>query len=106
MEGLPRSSLIKHALRTVKIINLIPQLQQSVWVNGQQFTFKVDTRSGDNYCSKDIWTKIGEPALIQVSGHYQVLDGQPLPVIGTFRVSISLLNDQYHVTLVSITHIP
>ena len=36
----------RHALRTVKSINSIPQLKQSVWVSGQQLTFEVDTGAG------------------------------------------------------------
>ena len=89
----------RHALRTVKSINSIPQLKQSVWVSGQQITFEVDTGAGDNFCSKDFWKKLGVPALIQVSRRYEVANSQPLPELGTFRVSASLLKDQEPVTL-------
>ena len=89
----------RHALRTDKSINSILQLKQLVWVSGQQLTFEVDTGVGDNFCSKDLWKKLGVPALIQVSSRYQVANGQPLPVLGTFRASASLLKDQEPVTL-------
>ena len=64
-----------------------------------QLTFEVDTGAGDNFCSKDFWKKLGEPALAQVSSRYQVANGQPLPVLGIFRASASLLKDQEPVTL-------
>ena len=97
----------RRALRTVKSINSIPQLKQSVWVSGQQLTFEVDTGAGDNFCSKDFWKKLGEPALAQVSSRYQVANGQPLPVLGTFRASASLLKDQEPVTLAfTVTDVP
>ena len=94
----------RRALRTVKNIDSIPQLKQSVWVSGQQLTFEVDTGAGDNFCSKDFWKKLGEPALAQVSSRFI---GQPLPVLGTFRASASLLKDQEPVTLAfTITDVP
>eukprot|EP00731_Ephydatia_muelleri_P019387 Em0012g212a len=97
----------RHALRTVKSINSIPQLKQSVWVSGQQLTFEVDTGAGDIFCSKDLWKKLGVPALIQVSSHYQVANGQHLPALGTFRASASLLKDQEPVTLAfTVTDVP
>ena len=97
----------RRALRTVKSINSIPQLKQSVWVSGQQLTFEVDTGAGDNFCSKDFWKKLGEPALGQVSSCYQVANGQPLPVLGIFRASASLLKDQEPVTLAfTVTDVP
>ena len=96
----------RRALRTVKSINSILQLKQSVWVSGQQLTFE-DTGAGDNFCSKDFWKKLGEPALAQVSSRYQVANGQPLPVLGTFRASASLLKDQEPVTLAfTVTYVP
>ena len=97
----------RRALRTVKSINSIPQLKQAVWVSGQQLTFEVDTGAGDNFCSKDFWKKLGEPALAQVCSRYQVANGQPLPVLGTFRASASLLKDQEPVTLAfTVTDVP
>ena len=97
----------RHALRTDKSINSILQLKQLVWVCGQQLTFEVDTGAGDNFCSKDLWKKLGVPALIQVSSRYQVANGQPLPVLGTFRASASLLKDQEPVTLAfTVTDVP
>ena len=46
-------------------------------------------------------------ALIQASSHYQVANGQPLPVLGTFRESASLLKDQERVRLAfTVTDIP
>ena len=97
----------RRALRTVKSINSIPQLKQSVWVSGQQLTFEVDTGAGDNFCSKDFWKNLGEPTLAQVSSRYQVANGQPLPVLSTFRASAFLLKDQEPITLAfTVTDVP
>ena len=67
----------KRAMRRVKIINSTGTVCR---VNGQQFTYKVDTGAGDNFCSKDIGNKRGEPALTKVSSHCQVANGQLLPI--------------------------
>ena len=94
----------KRAMRRVKITN---STETVCMVNRQQFTFEVDTGSGDNFCSKDIGNKRGEPALTKVSSRCQVANGQLRPVLGTFRVSASLLMVQKPVTLAfTITDIP
>eukprot|EP00731_Ephydatia_muelleri_P034369 Em0057g1a len=53
----------KHRLQTVKAIETVPQLQQSICMEGKQFIFEVDTGAGDNFCSIDIWKEAGVPPL-------------------------------------------
>jgi hypothetical protein len=55
--------ITKRKLWSVKRINSVPQLQQDIQISGQQFSFEVDTGAGDNFCSIDVWTKLGKPAL-------------------------------------------
>ena len=56
----------RHALRTVKSINSILQVKQSVWVSGQQLTFEVDTRAGDNFW-EETWSTCTHTSLQSLS---------------------------------------
>ena len=79
-----------HRIQTVKVIEAVLQLQQSVQIQGKQFVFEVDTGAGDNFCSNDVWCDLGKPALSPVTGRYEVANGQPLPTLGTFTTVVSL----------------
>lgn len=70
------------------MINSVPQLQQDIQISGQQFSFEVDTGAGDNFCSIDVWTKLGKPALTPTASRYEVANGHPL---GMFEVAVSHL---------------
>ena len=83
----------KHRIQTVKAIETVPQLQQSICIQDKEFVFEVDTGAGDNFCSTDIWKKAGEPALSPVTGRYEVANGQPLPTLGMFETIVSLPGD-------------
>ena len=83
----------KHRIQTVKAIETVPQLQQSICIQDKEFVFEVDTGAGDNFCSADIWRKAGEPALSPVTGRYEVANGQPLPTLGMFETIVSLPGD-------------
>ncbi|KAL5479671.1 hypothetical protein EMCRGX_G023227 [Ephydatia muelleri] len=80
----------KHSICTVETVNSIPQLQQPIRIGSKCFIFEVDTGAGDNFCSKDIWTGLGKPALGKAHGHYEVANGQTLPTLGTFKTSVKL----------------
>ena len=56
----------------------------------QDFTFEVDTGAGDNFCSVEVWTKIGKPILAPASCRYEIANGQPLATLGTFQTVVSL----------------
>ena len=79
----------KHRIQTVKAIETVPQLQQSICIQDKEFVFEVDTGAGDNVCSTDIWKK----ALSPVTGRYEVANGQPLPTLGMFEMIVSLPGD-------------
>ena len=83
--------ITKRKLWSVKRINSVPQLQQDIQISGQQFSFEVDTGAGDNFCSIDVWTKLGKPALTPTTSRCEVANGQPLLTLGTFEVAVSLL---------------
>ena len=62
--------ITKRKLQSVKRINSVPQLQHDIQISGQQFSFEVDTGAGDIFCSIDVWTKLGKPALIPTASRY------------------------------------
>ena len=86
----PVKTISKHLIQTVKIIEAVPQLEQAVQIQGKQFVFEVDTGAGDNFCSTDVWSKLGKPLLSPVTGRYEVANGQPLPTLGRFKMVVSL----------------
>ena len=61
-----------------------------IQIQGNQFVFEVDTGTGDNLCSNDVWCDLGKPARSPVTGRYEVPNGQPLPTLGTFMTVVSL----------------
>ena len=89
-EQQPVRTISKHSIQTVKVIDSIPQVQQPLRIKGQEFTFEVDTGAGDNFCSMEVWTKLGKPALEPASCQYKVANGQPLATLGTFQTVVSL----------------
>ena len=68
----------------------LPQLQQDIQISGQQFSFEVDTGAGNNFCSIEVWSKLGKPSLTPTTSRYEVANGQPLPTLGTL-ITVSLL---------------
>ncbi|KAL5487223.1 hypothetical protein EMCRGX_G019800 [Ephydatia muelleri] len=38
-------------------------------------SFEVDTGAGDNFCSMDVWMKLGKPALTPTTSRYEVANG-------------------------------
>ena len=86
----PVKNITKFETKTVKSISSIPQLQQHVRIQGQDFIFEVDTGAADNFCSHDFWVKLGKPSLKPATCHYEVANGQPLHTLGTFKAVTSL----------------
>ena len=74
---------------TVKVISTTPKVTQPLILNGCPHLFEVDTGAGDNFCSKDVWTRLGKPQL--AAAHcYEGATGDPLPVQGTFKIRAHL----------------
>ena len=86
----PVKNITKFETKTVKSISSIPQLQQHVRIQGQDFIFEVDTGAADNFCSHDFWVKLGRPSLKPATCRYEVANGQPLHTLGTFKAVTSL----------------
>lgn len=61
-------------------------------MNNKNFTFEVDTGAGDNFCTEETWEGLGNPILSPTTTRYEVANGQPLPILGVFRASVSLPN--------------
>ena len=89
-EQQPLRTISKHSIQTVKVIDTIPQVRQPIQIKGQDFTFEVDTGAGDNFCSVEVWTKIGKPTLAPASCRYEAANGQPLATLGTFQTVVSM----------------
>ncbi|XP_014676131.1 PREDICTED: uncharacterized protein LOC106816090 [Priapulus caudatus] len=58
-------TIYKQRLQTVKRQGEIPELLQPISLNGKKFDFEIDTGAGDNFCSGDVWVKLGKPCLQQ-----------------------------------------
>ena len=93
-EQQPVTTISKHSIQTVKVIDAIPQVRQPLQIKGQYYTFEVDTGAGDNFCSVEVWTKIGMPTLAPASCHYEVANGQPLATLGTFQTVVTLQGEK------------
>ena len=75
---------------TVKIINTTPKVTQPLILNGCPHLFEVDTGAGDNFCSEDVWNRLGKPQLAAAHCRYEGATGDPLPVQGTFKITAHL----------------
>ena len=64
----PVRAISKYQIRTVKAMESVPQLQQSVLIQGKQFMFKFDTGAGDNFCSEDVWCDLWKLHLSPATG--------------------------------------
>ena len=53
-------NITKCEIKMVNSINTVPQLEQQVLIQVQDFIFEVDTGAADNFCSRDIWVKLGK----------------------------------------------
>ena len=87
-------AIAKYQIRTVKATEAVPQLLQSVFIQGKQFMFEVDTGAGDNFCSEDVWCDLGKPSLSPDTGRYEVASGQPLPTLGIFSTVVTLQGEE------------
>ena len=56
----PVMNITKREIKMVNSINTVPQLEQQVSIQGRDFIFEVDTGAADNFCSHDIWVKLGK----------------------------------------------
>ncbi|XP_028408107.1 uncharacterized protein K02A2.6-like [Dendronephthya gigantea] len=92
LEAREQLKVITQRLNTVKIQKQVRQLIQPIDLKGQKFNFEVDTGAGDNFCSVEVWKKLGKPDLTAVDVVYEVANKQPLPVLGSFEVDVKIHN--------------
>ena len=83
-------NITKREIKMVNSIITVPQLEQQVQIQGQDFIFEVDTGAAENFCSHDFWAKLGKPSLKPTTCLYEVANGQPLHTLGTFEAVTSL----------------
>ncbi|KAL5497306.1 hypothetical protein EMCRGX_G013763 [Ephydatia muelleri] len=87
----------------VNSINTVPQLEQQVSIQGQDFIFEVDTGVADNFCSHDFCVKLGKPSLKPPTCLYERGDPKDDTLIFTVTNSprLNLLGRDAIVSLVS-----
>ena len=104
----PVKIITRREFKTVNSISSVPQLEQQVWIQGQDFIFEVDTGAADNFCSQDFWGKLGKPYLKPPTCRYEVANDQPLHTMGTFEAVTSLQGeDSKDITLIfTVTNSP
>ena len=78
----PVRNITRCGIKMVNSISTVPQLQQQVQIQGQDFNFEVVTGAADNFCSQDFWMKLGKPSLQLPTCHYEVANSQPLYTLG------------------------
>ena len=65
-------------------------LTQQLQLNRKPFMFEVDSGAKDNFCSRQVWTRLGKPILHPACIHYVSATGNHVPVLGTFNAKASL----------------
>ena len=74
----------------MKTITTVPTVEQTINISDNTFSFEVDTGAGDNFCSQQVWRKIGNPKLTTPVNAYEGATGDTLPVLGTFEIVVTL----------------
>jgi transposase InsO family protein len=59
-------------------------LRLPIQLEGHNVTFEVDTGSRDNFCTKEVWTRLGRPHLEEPTSQYFSATGEQLPIMGRF----------------------
>ena len=73
------------AIRTVNKATSrgIPELHQTVKLNGQPVNFEVDTGAGDSFIGDNVWNNLGQPELSFTGQQYESASQHTLPIRGT-----------------------
>ena len=79
-------------LRSVKSLSAVRQPRQTIYMEGQNISFEVDTGASDNFISKECWSKIGKPPLQGVDVQYESASKHSLPVLGAFTTKVTAPN--------------
>ena len=62
----------------------VPKLQIPVYNNSQEVCMELNTATGGNFLSQQVWKKLGKPDLQKSSLQFQSSNKHLLPVLGTF----------------------
>ena len=65
---------------------LVVQLQ----LDGRSCNLEVDSGARDNFCSEELWKRLGQPVLKPPTLHYVSATGDRIPVMGTFKTQATL----------------
>ena len=65
-------------------------MYQQVKHFGQKVNFEIDNGSNNALCSKETWIKIGKLKIQPLEAQYKVAGGNPLQVLGQFKVTAEL----------------
>ena len=85
-----RKKLPTQVIRYVKYIPGQDPAVQQVQLNNKRFKFEVDSGAKDNFCSTQVWSRLGRPTLQPAKTCYMSATGNPIPVLGTFNVKAAL----------------
>ena len=92
------------SIKPVNTITAVPQVEESININGHSYTFEVDTGAADNFCTQQVWEELGKPSLTTAVNGYEGATGDPLPVLGVFKAVTKLQrqssNEEQHLRFV------
>ena len=60
-------------------------IYKSVYMNGRDYKFQVDTGSQDNFCDQTIWKELGRPKLHEPDFKYTGASDEQMKVLGKFK---------------------
>ncbi len=85
---------IQHQRSELKTVrpSEVPQPTQAVRILGKSIHFEVDTGASDNFLSEENWTKLGKPTLSATETSYQSATRHPLPTLGIFATTTTLIS--------------
>ena len=88
-----KSSVGNINTRPTKVVNILrtndrQPIYKSVYMNGRDYNFQVDTGSPDNFCNQTVWRKLGKPKLHEPDYNYIGAGDEPMKVLGKFKHSV------------------
>ena len=80
-------SITAKKTRVVKCLHTSDRqpIYKSVYMNGRDYKFQVDTGSQDNFCDQTIWKELGRPKLHEPDFEYTGAGDEQMKVLGKFK---------------------
>ena len=77
-------------IKRVNTLRSTKHLRQSLKVEGQIFSFEVDTGAADNYLTESVWEQLGKPKMSTCDAQYESASKHQLPVLGMIHSKTSV----------------